>query len=56
MVCLCCCVLQGIERFYDTVMQGLLRHVKFEGEAASASEVSLLLVLCECVPRLVSQS
>ena len=35
--------LQGIERFYETVMQGLLRHIKFEGEVASVSADRLLV-------------
>ena len=44
--------LQGIERFYETVMQGLLRHIKFEGEVASVSADRLLVdVSAFLIPR-----
>ena len=52
-VYMCAVCVQGMERFYDTVMQGLLRHIKFEGEVVLPSECCLLAGVCECVSRLL---
>ena len=45
-VCVCVCVIhypplptQAIQRFYDTVMQAVLRHVRFDGELSNGSHL-----------------